>query len=160
MLSKNKVRKMKTISLQFFLIFQLVVLCGCSSSRTNYYTSFDFHYVSGSIQVNTFNGYLVKDLVKDGNIKTLYSMSASSKEAVLEKLKTIGFFDQPDKISIGNLQSIRVEYNGIEKFASWGGFDSNNEYQTKLDELGRLIVEIAVLSPEFQSLPPARGGRL
>jgi hypothetical protein len=151
---------MKKIYIQSFIEFLFIIICGCSSSHISSYTSFDFHFVSLGTEVSTFEGYIIKDLVMDGSIKTWYFMPAADKETILEKLKAIGFFEQSDKVNLGNLFSLRVEYNGIEKFTSWGGFTSDNEYQIKLGELGRIIMDIIESSTEFQSLPPARGGRL
>ena len=131
-----------------------------------------FHYWFRN-ELNTFEQTYQKDLVQDGTAKTSFWLTSEEQGRILEKVQTINFFQFPDTIryepgedsiavSISpdpGRQFLRVQYQEQDKTVSWYyPLPENNEYVPLLLELQDLVIEIIESKPDYQALPPARGG--
>jgi hypothetical protein len=124
-------------------------------------------------ELNTFQNTYTKDLILDGTVTAPFVLSDAESEQIKDKMFEIEFFSYPDTFVAVRTDTIvgyvtphltydfEVRHNSSVKRLYWDdGFITNDQRATRLRELIRLIQNIIEAKPEYQQLPPARGGYL
>jgi len=124
-------------------------------------------------ELNTFENTFTKDLISDGTVTVPFFLSQDDFDSIEAKMDQIGFFSYPDTFTVETRDSIRafitpnntydfrVESRATLKKLYWDdAIIANDPRATKLRELITLIRTIIESKPEYQQLPPARGGYL
>jgi hypothetical protein len=166
-----------------YLLFLLLVLSwslimiGCSQTITEpdpQFLKIHFYYGFGN-ELNTLEQTYTKDLVLDGYITVDFWLTESEQESIRNKLNVVDFFHFPDTLiyQIGSdsimvsispdpgWQFLQVADENRDKIVYWRyPLPEGNEFVPRLVELKNLIIDIVEAKPEYQALPPPRGGRL
>lgn len=124
-------------------------------------------------RLDTIKGTFTQDMVMDPPVTTELHLTPEDKGRVLDKMEEIGFFYYPRRfkvhvhfwevIGIGTPYSsyyFKVVSRGVTvKELYWDDEIWNeNERAENLRELIKLIIEIIVSKPEYQSLPEPQSG--
>ena len=119
-------------------------------------------------ELNTFENYLIKDLVLDGTIKIDFWLTKEEQLKIQDKIFEIDYFSLPDsllntapvEISSNPVQHLKVRIDDSEKSVSWNYTlpEFQNEQHLKIYELSDYLINIIETKPEFKSLPPRNGG--
>lgn len=164
----------------WYLIFGLFLITACSENKSVepktevQNLKIHFHY-SFKNELNTFDQTFQKDLVMDGTIKVPFYLTQEEQNDILNTITGVDFYSFPDTIrnepgpdgiimTINpdpGRQFIRIEYQGKEKLVNWFcPLPQDNPNGIRLLTLQQKIIEIIESKPEYQALPPARGGYL
>ena len=154
-------------------ILLLLVLCNKNPViPEEQFIKIHFHYGFGN-ELNTFEQTYQKDLVLDGSVKIPFWLTAEEQEQIISKVQTVNFFQFPDTICYNSetdsftvaivepnpgRQFLRILYQEQDKTVNWYLPLPDNEYSISLLELIEHIISIIESKPEYQSLPPVRGG--
>jgi hypothetical protein len=150
----------------------LTMAVGCSSKVVQSEKStqeFCFHYSCDSgDEVDTFEGYIIKDLRRDGKKSVQFQISPDDAAKILTKLEEIHFFDMNSPYPsfpwgqkpTGWPNSLRVALGQQEKYLEWEGRDGTFWPVKELYELRELILSIIQSSSAWKSLPPRHGFEL
>jgi hypothetical protein len=122
-------------------------------------------------EINTFEKTLTKDLVQNGLAKMNFWFQPNEQLQIMEKLEEINFWSLPedtlkqnsDSVKIvmcpdPGLQSLRVNYNNLDKTVNWFLINDYPEEFERINILTNTILEIVNNDPEYQNLPPVKGG--
>lgn len=119
-------------------------------------------------ELNTYDNYLVKDLVLDGLKKVKFYLTEEEQQKIKNKINETNFYSLPDtiidnspvEISPNFQQYLRIKINDQEKEITWKYITP--EYQTEsyksIEELSNYIIQIIESKPEYKTLPPRNGG--
>ena len=124
-------------------------------------------------ELNTFGNTITKDLILDGTVTVPLFLSKSDLDSIKTKMDQIGFFNYPDTFTVrsgdttrifitpNNTYDFKVKSHSTLKTLLWDdAIIANDTQATKLRGLITLIRGIVESKPEYQKLPPARGGYL
>jgi hypothetical protein len=122
-------------------------------------------------ELNTFRNTFTKDLILDGTVTIPFHLLQASLDSIAAKMNQIDFFSYPDTFIVRSQDSIRVSISpnntydfrvvsrSTVKTLFWDdAIIASDPQATKLRELVALIKTIVESKPEYQQLPPARGG--
>lgn len=119
-------------------------------------------------ELNTFDKYLIKDLVLDGLIKVDFWLTTAEQESIKNKVYELNFFSMPDsmmntapvEISPNFTQYLRIKIDDDDHEVTWNIIlpEYQIEDHIKIIELGKFIRDIIESKPEYLKLPPKRGG--
>ncbi len=155
-----------------FSIAFIVALFGCKKENPveqhdEQFIQIDYSY-NFKDELNTFEGFLQKDLVMDGTTKVSFWLSTQEQNSILEAVNEAHFFALPDTIysqkdvTIAPNPSpdgLRIKYEGQEKTVTWFyPLEPGSESTLLLNNLTSKIREVINSSSTYQKLPPARGG--
>jgi hypothetical protein len=129
------------------------------------------HYEYGfRDELNTFDGYIQKDLVVDGTIRVPFWLSKDEQIIILHAVNETQFFSFPDTIHReANIafnpdpspDKLRIKYNGKEKNIVWFyPMQDSSQYTLPLHTLKRIIESVIDSNSIYQKLPPAHGAYL
>jgi hypothetical protein len=133
-----------------------------------------FYYGFGN-ELNTFEQTYTKDLVEDGYITVSFWLTEAEQESISNKLQVVDFFNFPDTLIYQmdsdsvmvrispdpGWQFLRVADENRKKVVYWRyPLPEGNEFVPLLVELKNLIIKTLEAKPEYQALPPPRGGRI
>ena len=115
-------------------------------------------------EIDTFEGYIVKDLQAGGAIRADFKITPSDSARILEKLLEIYFFDMrsPHPSFPWNQKpskwpnSLRVTFGGQEKHIEWDNYDGTFSPLKELHELREFLLNTTENTAEWEALPPAR----
>ena len=119
-------------------------------------------------ELNTFEHYLTKDLVLDGQVTIEFWLTEEEQIQIENKVYELGFFSLPDTlvnnsqviITPNPIQYLKIKIANQQNTVVWNFI--TEEYQTdqykRLRELARFIIDKIQAKPEYKSLPPSRGG--
>ena len=157
-------------------LFPLILLLfiGCSSGTVKSdkaVETFFFHYTCDSgDELNTFEGYLVKDLDFAGKRKVECHISLDETARVLAKLEEIHFFEMKspypsrpwsgDKPTWWPNKLLVVFGNQEVKYIEWDNYLSERSPAKELHELREFLSSVIQNTTEWKSLPPRQGGAL
>jgi hypothetical protein len=122
--------------------------------------------VGAKNELNTFEGTYTKDMVLDPPITIKLTLSDAELEQIRQKMVEIGFFDYPESFPLRDSSItprtdyyIKVKNDSSIKEVSWNSNSLlENNIQNNLWQLVDLIKNIVEQKPEYEALPPARGG--
>jgi hypothetical protein len=119
-------------------------------------------------QVDTFNGFLTKDLVANGTVTVSFLFTTAQQDSILEALAQADFFGLPDTLHpIPNVaiapnpgpQILRVEYQGKLKSLVWFYLlDESDPRSAAVRHLWQTIWQVVESTDSYKLLPPAVGG--
>ena len=119
-------------------------------------------------ELNTYDNYLVKDLVLDGLKKVKFWLTEEEQQKIENKINETNFYSLPDtiidnspvEISPNFQQYLRIKINDQEKEITWKYITP--EYQTEnyksIEKLSNYLIQIIESKPEYKALPPRNGG--
>ena len=134
------------------------------------FNNIEIEYESGyKEEINTFEGFLKKDLVMDGTIQISFWLSKVEQESILYVVQKIHFFEFPDTLSRRGEyavirpdpgpQKLRIKCGNQEKTVIWfPPINPKSEFSVPLQKLIDKIWEVINANPRYQKLPSARGG--
>ena len=137
--------------------------------RPRFYVVFRYG-VSARNELNTLRRTFTKDLVLDGQITTRLGLSAAELDSVEARLLGIDFFSYPDTFvvahgdTVGHLEppvtyNVRVWRDSTMKLVHWvDGILSPDPRGVRLREFVSWLEALVQSKPEYQALPPPRGG--
>lgn len=150
-----------------FLSFMLInCSCNCGQEDIDLKVHLKYEYKD---EVNTFENYLIKDLVQAGTADTTFSFSIEQKHAILEMANEVGFFDMPKEIKSTSdfeqdpapgQQMLRIKFEKWDHTVVWSYPVGQSELEQKIKKLSYFIIGIIIDSPEYKGLPQATGGYL
>ncbi len=154
-----------------FLI-TLIFLLGCNKDNPVVQhddQSLQIDYAYGfKDELNTFEGFLQKDLVLDGTVRVSLWLSKDEQNTILDAVKETQFFTFPDTIhrqegvSISPDSSpdqLRISYNGQDKTVVWFyPMQAQSQFAPLLRKLNSRIADVIYANPTYRKLPAARGG--
>jgi hypothetical protein len=121
-------------------------------------------------EIDTFQKTVTKDLVLDGTATMDFWFQPIEQLQIIEKLEEINFWSLPDTLQAHpdsvhflvspdpGLQSIRINYNNLDKTVYWFLINDYPDKFERLIKLKQTILEIVYNDPEYLNLPPIRGG--
>lgn len=132
-----------------------------------------FRYGFGN-ELNTFTQTYTKDLALDGYITIPFWLTTAEQQQILDKMESVDFFHLPDtirKVVSGDTavtfepdpgrQFLRAEYPNANKEVSWYyPLPANDPAANAISELSEFIQNLIHARPDYQKLPPPRGGRI
>ena len=173
----EELHTMKTFA-GFCLIFAILILAveSCStltgdSGRQGNAQVLKIYFQYGfNNELDTFAETYQKDLILDGAVRVPFSLKASEQNEILRKALEIGFFSYPDTIrSQPGVQIspdpspdiLRMEYGEQDRRVVWFyPLDANDQHSKEILKMMDVIKRVVEAKPEYQALPPARGGYL
>ena len=159
------------------VVLSILFLAECAKAPLqpeHQFVKIQFHYGFRN-ELDTFEGTFQKDLILDGTIKTSFRLDAEEQDLILAQVVAIGFFQYPDTImwkggpdSIHTevepnpgWQFLRIRYEDEEKAVYWRyPLPEEDKLVAPLLDVTHLLREVIESKPEYQALPPARGGYL
>lgn len=158
----------------FLSAFLLVSCSAINSPGTERDFNFRLRYgVLARNELNTFENTYTKDLILDGTFTIPLYLARADFDSIEVKMEQIGFFSYPDTFVVTSRDSIRsfitpnntydfeVVSRSITKNLCWDdAIIASDARGARLRELIALIRKIVESKPEYQRLPPARGGYL
>jgi len=142
------------------------LLCGCTDDivpkRDPQYVGLYYRY-NYRDEVDTFNGTLTKDLVADGTATIGFCLTTKAQDSILAEAVRDSFFAIPDTIvSPAHIaiypfpppQVLRIRAGELSHQVVWYNYPGGDA----MTRLARVILGIVQSTPEYKSLPPARGG--
>jgi len=121
--------------------------------------------------INTFHDTFTKDLVLNGTVTVPFSLSGDELLRIQHKLLEIDFFSYPDTFVVELTDSVigyvqphptylfKVKLDSITKTLFWEDeIVTNNPRAINLRAAIISIIQIIESKPEYQRLPPAKGG--
>ncbi|MBK7103783.1 MAG: hypothetical protein IPH62_00665 [Ignavibacteriae bacterium] len=160
---------MKTLKIIFNFIFAILVIsCNENSVQPeDQYVKILLKY-NYKDELNTYDNYLVKDLVLDGLKKVEFWFTTEEQQKIEKKIIETNFYSLPDtifdngpvEISPNFEQYLKIQINGQEKDITWEYVLEENRIQEyeSIIELSEFIKRIIESKPEYKSLPPKNGG--
>ena len=119
-------------------------------------------------ELNTFENYLKKDLIRDGSIKIRFWLTEDEQNRIIEMVQETNFYTIPDTllntsnmvITPDAIQYLRIKNDGIENTVVWNWIpdEYRTEHYNKLRKLAKFIIELIESKPEYKNLPPRNGG--
>ena len=123
-------------------------------------------------ELNTFNNTFTKDLILDGTATIALVLSQADFDTIEACFQSIDVFSYPDTFVVQHSDTIgyvtpfptyilRLKVDSREKNLVWSdSILSSDERAVKLRKAFELIRTIVGATPEYQRLPPSRGGYL
>lgn len=119
-------------------------------------------------RLNTFEGFVQKDLVLDGVIKTDFWLSTPEQISILEVVDQVRFFEFPDTIRRQpgvtmepdfSPDVLRIHCENQEKTVVWFyPMENSPGYTDSLQTLITRIRDVLFSNSIYRKLPPPRGG--
>ncbi len=160
---------MKYLKITLTLLISLIFIsCNENSVEPNeQFVKILFKY-NYKDELNTYDNYLIKDLVLDGLKKVKFWLTEEEQQKIENKINETNFYSLPDtiidnspvEISPNFQQYLRIKINDQEKEITWKYITP--EYQTEnyksIEKLSNYIRQIIESKPEYKVLPPRNGG--
>lgn len=118
--------------------------------------------------VDTFRGYLTKDLVLDGTVTIPFWLTTTEQQRILEALERYDFFELPETLAAvpGSALDpnpgpdfLRVRVDGRDKAVVWFyPLPDMDTAAASIESLAVAIRRIVEAKAEYQRLPSANGG--
>ncbi|CAG9621551.1 hypothetical protein [Sutcliffiella rhizosphaerae] len=160
---------MKYISIKVFLVVFVILLLACSNSHTtktmdempkDFNFSLDYS-TYGKQKIDTFNGIIVKDLIKDGTIEAKITLTQAEKKQILDEMVRINIM-AVDKYEYQfscmseppSYSKWHIQINGETQDIS---FCNSTKDVLELIKLQDFIHTIVSSREEYQDLPEANG---
>jgi len=140
--------------------------CGCGNDITGLQVHFKYDYKN---ELNTFDNYLIKDLVLDGTADTTIFLTSEEKEIIAAAASETKFFSLPDTIKSGadfeqnpapGPQMLRIKLGDLDKTVVWTIPYGNSPEEKRIRKMSGVIRKIILDTPEYKNLPPVKGGYL
>jgi hypothetical protein len=169
--------EVESIFFSLLLLSWFLIIIGCSKTIIEpdpQFLKIHFYYGFGN-ELNTFEQTYTKDLVQDGYVTVDFWLTEAEQESIRNKLQVVDFFNFPDTLNYQiDSDSIMVSINpdpgwqflhvadeNRNKIVHWRyPLPEENEFVPALVELKNLIIDLIEAKPEYQALPPPRGGRI
>jgi len=142
------------------------LLCGCTDDivpkRDPQYVGLYYRY-NYRDEVDTFNGTLTKDLVADGTATVGFCLTTKAQDSILAEAVRDSFFAIPDTIvspvhiaiyPFPPPQVLRIRAGELSHQVVWYNYPGGDA----MIRLAGVILGIVQSTPEYDRLPPARGG--
>jgi hypothetical protein len=154
------------------LLAVIFLLGGCKKGNTAVSTNLqtvqiDYEYNLRD-ELNTFEGYVRKDLIRDGTIKAQIWLADAEQQSVIDLIDETGFFSFPDTIHREpdlyvspdfSPDRLRISYNGTDKtVVLFFPMEFASPYTTPMGRLTSGIRQILESNRLYKKLPPANGG--
>lgn len=161
----------------FLLLSVCLIFIGCSKTITEpdpQLLKIHLYYGFGN-ELNTFEQTYTKDLVLDGYLTVDFWLTEAEQESIRNKLYVVNFFNFPDTLiyKIGSdsimiriepdpgWQFLCVADENRDKIIYWRyPLPEGNEFVPRLVELKNMIITVIEGKPEYQAMPPSRGGHI
>jgi hypothetical protein len=165
---RNQQRGKGRLGLHRVLAYELILTAlftGCFWQSTKIeppVQTFRFSFVcANGEEMNTVEGYIVKDLVADGKKKVPFRLSPEDSLEIMKVLKEINFNEMQSPYPDGKKpkdspNSLRVEIGSQSKYIEWKDWLSKYKPYASLHRLLDVLVIVLHNTPEYRALPPRR----
>jgi len=157
---------MKRARRRMILTLSLAALmCGCTDDivpeKDPQYLGLYYRYNYRDV-VDTFTGTLTKDLIADGTATVGFWLTTEAQDSILAEAVRDSFFAMPDtiippvRIAIYPFpppQVLRIRAGELSHQVVWYNYPGGDA----MTRLAGVILGIVQSTPEYKSLPPARG---
>jgi hypothetical protein len=119
-------------------------------------------------ELNTFEGFVQKDLVKDGTTKVPLWLSAEEQESIITVVEETHYFSLPDTIHREpnvfiqpdfSPDKLRIQYKNEEKIVVWYyPMQLGSPYRNSLNKIISRIDSVLSANNTYKQLPPQNGG--
>ena len=156
------------------IVLVIMLLGGCSNEFDNTHkempADFDFslkYGVYGKEEVNTFQDFIVKDLVEDGTVQASLTLSEQDMNDIYNEMMILNIMDELElkkedgcEFEPPTLSVWEIHMNGETKKFSYKGYCETPKDVLKLYQLEDFIQKIIIDTEEYKKLPAVNGAYL
>ena len=150
-----------------WIVLVIMIVEGCSNESDNSYTEmpadFDFslkYGVHGKKEINTFNHFIVKDLVSKGTVQASLTLTEQEMNDIYNEMMNANIMDDLDLgkekecfVSPSSTSILEIHMNGEAKKFRYQSYCDTPKDVLKLYQLEDFIEQIIMQREEYKRLP-------